>query len=84
VSNLKLMARITVAHGDGIGPEIMDATLRLGILYGGALAALSLAFTCTKTAEANFASAVAVCFILGCLRLIGRSSTLDSDLKDSE
>ena len=23
------MARITVAHGDGIGPEIMDATLRI-------------------------------------------------------
>jgi isocitrate dehydrogenase len=28
------MTRITVAKGDGIGPEIMDATLRIIIAAG--------------------------------------------------
>jgi hypothetical protein len=53
-------------------------------MLGGAFAALAWAFATNQTAEAKFASAVAVCLILGCMRLIGRGQPQDPNLRDSE
>ncbi len=36
-TKIKLMTRITVAKGDGIGPEIMDATLKIIMAAGAAI-----------------------------------------------
>ena len=62
----------------------MRNQILLGLLLGSSFAALAWAFATNQTAEANFASAVAVCLILGCMRLIGQGQSQDPNLRDSE